>query len=287
MGENVTYFRNSNDDPVLPTACVAQRQVVFKPWGRTGPGVLGGKDCGGQPVGEIWFEAFGSDILAKYLFTSKRLSIQVHPDDEQARSMGGRRGKDECWLILEAEPGAHYGVGFKRPVTKEELRTAAQDGSIVDLIAWRAAHAGDFIYNPAGTVHALGPGLIVLEVQQKSDITMRLFDYFSDRELHIESALEIARLGEHDGSRDTSINFRSTKILVDGPKFGLAYCTGTIPALGAHVKEIQLITWTTSVCLGRDLFIPPGSCVVLSDSAVAELPVGQEFFLAWSASPTN
>src|SRR3546814_19819500 len=114
--------------------------------------------------------------MVKFLVTSERLSIQVHPDDEAARAAGFPRGKEECWLILDAQPGAKLGVGLTAPTTREKLHAAALDGSIVDMIAWRPEHADDFVYNQAGTIPALGQGLTRLDVQTNVDCTSRPFD---------------------------------------------------------------------------------------------------------------
>lgn len=149
----------------------------------------------GAPIGEIWFvddDEAPSELLVKYLFTSERLSIQVHPDDAAARAIGLPRGKDEAWLVLEAEPDAVIGLGLKHDVSKDELSAAALDGSIEQLIDWRPVRAGDFFYSPAGTVHAIGPGLSLVEIQQKLDLTYRLYDYGRPRELHLEAGIAAA-----------------------------------------------------------------------------------------------
>lgn len=168
---------------------------VEKPWGRhrLWPGFVDAAP-GAEPVGEIWFDAPGRDpaLLVKYLFTSERLSIQVHPDDEAARASGHPRGKDEAWVILAAEPGATIALGTIRPLSAGELRAAALDGSIESLMDWKPAKAGDVIYSPAGTVHALGAGLTLIEVQQNVDLTYRLYDYGRPRELHLDAGIEVA-----------------------------------------------------------------------------------------------
>ena len=153
-----------------------------------------------EPVGEIWFEhpdGGDLDLLVKYLFTSERLSIQVHPDDAAARAAGEKSGKDEAWLILEAEPGATIGLGLRERVSPEALRAAALDGSIEALIDWRPVRAGEIIYSPAGTIHAIGPGLKIVEVQQNVDLTYRLYDYGRPRELHLEQAIAVAKPGPY------------------------------------------------------------------------------------------
>src|SRR4051812_46397595 len=131
------------------------RRYVEKPWGRTElpPMFDAPRD---QRIGEVWFTGGGNlPLLAKYIFTSERLSIQVHPNDEQAHERGLARGKNECWYILEAEPDATIGQGLTRDLTAEDLRASALDRSIEDLIDWQPVASGDFLYVPAGTVHAI------------------------------------------------------------------------------------------------------------------------------------
>ncbi|MBL8291942.1 MAG: class I mannose-6-phosphate isomerase [Bryobacterales bacterium] len=151
-----------------------------------------------QPVGEVWFDA--GAILIKFLFTSQPLSVQVHPDDVYARvHESGSPGKTEMWHVLRADPGAKIAVGFCQPVDREVVRQAALDGSIEGLLQWREVHPGDTFLTPAGTVHALGAGLVVCEIQQRSDVTYRLFDYNRGRELHLDKGLAVADLGPHPG----------------------------------------------------------------------------------------
>jgi mannose-6-phosphate isomerase len=146
-----------------------------------------------EPIGEIWFEgAADAELLVKYLFTSERLSIQVHPGDAAARAAGHARGKDEAWYILSAEPGAVIGLGLTREVTRAALREAALDGSIEQLLDWRPAKAGDVYYSPARTIHAIGGGLTLIEIQQNLDLTYRLYDYGRPRELHLEAGVAVA-----------------------------------------------------------------------------------------------
>ena len=171
---------------------------VEKIWGRAHlPDPFTRLAAGGDPVGEIWFDRVGADepeLLVKYLFTSERLSIQVHPDDTAARAAGHACGKDEAWLVLDAAPGAVIGLGPRRPVAREALRRAACDGSICELIDWRPVRPGDFLYSPAGTIHAIGAGLALIELQQACDLTYRLYDYGRPRELHLDAALDAAIL---------------------------------------------------------------------------------------------
>ena len=146
----------------------------------------------GQRIGEVWFTGGGDlPLLAKYIFTSERLSIQVHPNDQQARARGLASGKTECWYILDAEPDATIGLGLTREVSPEELRAAALDGSIEQLIDWRPVKAGDFILVPPGTIHAIGAGISLLEFQQNADVTYRLYDYGRPRELHLDDSVAV------------------------------------------------------------------------------------------------
>jgi mannose-6-phosphate isomerase len=179
---------------------MASRRLNARPvervWGRRTLPANFPRPAGDEPVGEIWFEApAGAELLVKYLFTSERLSIQVHPDDEAARRLGLPRGKDEAWYVLDAEPGAVIGLGLTHEVSRDALRDAALDGSIEALLDWRPVKAGDCFYSPAGTIHAIGGGLALIEIQQNLDLTYRLYDYGRPRELHLEEALAVARPG--------------------------------------------------------------------------------------------
>ena len=138
-----------------------------------------------RKIGEVWFEK-DSPLLVKFLFTSEKLSVQVHPP-----------GKTEMWYVLSAEPGARSAAGFREPVTRARLRDAALSGEVEDLLEWFDAAPGDTFFLPAGTVHAIGPGLTLCEIQQNSDITYRLYDYGRGRELHLEDALAVSHLGPH------------------------------------------------------------------------------------------
>ena len=173
-----------------------ERRFVTKPWGRWDvPAMFGPPPAGDEPLGEVWFPDEAGDqaeLLVKYLFTSEKLSIQVHPDDAAARAAGHRRGKDEAWVVLRAEPDAVIGRGLIERVPPEALREAALDGSIEHLVDWRPARAGDVYYSPAGTVHALGPGLTLVEIQQNLDLTYRLYDYGRPRELHLDQGIAAA-----------------------------------------------------------------------------------------------
>lgn len=149
-------------------------------------------------MGEVWFQrtdtkATESALLLKILFTSEPLSIQVHPSDVFAQSIGLAHGKSEAWYVLSALPNARIALGLKRRVSPTELRASIESGSIAELVQWRTIKAGDTILVSAGTIHAIGSGIVVVEIQQRSDATFRLFDYGRPRELHIDKAVAAAR----------------------------------------------------------------------------------------------
>ena len=168
--------------------------TVEKPWGRTDiPAHIASAD--GSRIGEVWFSPATEKalpLLVKYIFTSEKLSVQVHPNDAQARERGLAGGKSECWYIIDAEPDARLGIGLTRELTPDELRAAAIDGSIEELMDWKPVTAGSFYYIPAGTVHAIGGGVTLVEVQQNNDVTYRLYDYGRPRELHLEEAMAVS-----------------------------------------------------------------------------------------------
>lgn len=211
----------------MPAAKLVPHRVV-KPWGchELTPWFAEGGDDG--RVGEIWFGPNDAtvDLLVKYLFTSERLSIQVHPGDADARAAGLVRGKDEAWIILEAEPGATIALGLKVPISREQLRVGALDGTIETLVDWRPVAAGDVVFSPAGTIHAIGAGIVLIEIQQNVDVTYRIYDYGRPRELHLDAGLAVARptpIGEDIVAHDLG---DGRQILLAGPTFVLERWTG-------------------------------------------------------------
>lgn len=135
-------------------------------------------------------------MLVKLIFTSERLSVQLHPDDGE----DGPRGKTEMWHILDAEPGSAIALGFREPLSRERLRESTRTGEIETLLNWIPVKAGETYFTPAHTVHAIGAGIVLCEIQQNSDVTYRLWDYGRPRELHVDQALAIADLGLHPGA---------------------------------------------------------------------------------------
>jgi len=158
------------------------RKVVERPWG-----------------GEVWFTAEEElPLLVKFIYTREALSFQVHPGDEYAAEHHHARGKSEMWYIVSATPNARIALGFRETITRERLKQAAVSGEIKQLLNWVTPRPGDTFFTPAGTVHAIGGGIELWEIQENSDITYRLFDYGRGRELHLEHALEVTNTERTD-----------------------------------------------------------------------------------------
>lgn len=260
--------------------------IVDKPWGRTDiPRDFG--DFGDRRVGEIWFshpDGVDAPIMVKFLFTSERLSIQVHPDDEAAAKAGYPRGKEECWLVLDADPGAELGVGLNAPTTHKALREAALDGSIVDMVDWRAAKTGDFVYNRAGTIHAIGAGLTVVEVQQNVDCTYRLYDYGRPRELHLDAGLAVSETAPRPDDRDGLVTASDNRVLVDGPHFHLLHLAGSDAS--AHLPKSSadyIFTPLSQGCTIGGEVVKLGECVATDSADGIVLAPGARALLSWPA----
>ncbi len=163
----------------------------------------------GEDIGEVWFSAADSPlpILVKFIFTSERLSVQVHPDDAWAQVHENSCGKTEMWYVLRAEPGAAIACGLRERVAPERLRAVSLSGEIEGLLNWITVKPGDVIFTPAGTIHAIGAGIALCEIQQQSDVTYRLYDYGRPRPLHLEQALRVSNPGPHPG-RSTPVRLR-------------------------------------------------------------------------------
>ncbi|MHA6318334.1 class I mannose-6-phosphate isomerase [Altererythrobacter sp. CAU 1778] len=264
------------------TACrILDTITVEKPWGRDSlPAPFTG--TGEGRIGEIWFDPPPEmpDVLVKYLFTSEKLSVQVHPSDAQAPE--GSRGKEECWLVLDAEPDARLAVGFKQGISPEAMRAAALDGSIEDLLEWHPVARGDFFYLSAGTVHAIGAGLSILEIQQNSDITYRLFDYGRPRELHLDEAIAVAKGEPYPDSAKRRFDFDRTSEVVGGRHFRVDIVTGPDAAAqtgGAISGPVMVLPLEGApACDGQT--IAAGQAVLLSDLAGLQTRDGDTVVLA-------
>ncbi|MCX5577886.1 class I mannose-6-phosphate isomerase [Kaistia terrae] len=256
----------------------ASMQVVRKPWGKHDLRPWNDTRDDGAPVGEIWFQRQPSsagepELLLKLLFTSQPLSIQVHPDDAYAHTMGEPHGKTEAWYILAAEPGAAVAVGLKRELSPDALRAAIEDGSIADLVQWHPVHAGDAVFIPAGTIHAVGPGLVLAEIQQRSDVTFRLFDYGRKRELHVDAGVAVAHAGPPGPQQAPRALGDNRTLLVVNPYFVLERIA--LPPNTTRVLNASCETWflglegdatlgANVVGIGKAVFLDHERCTLRS-----------------------
>lgn len=156
----------------------------------------------GKTLGEITGGDF--PLLVKLIQANDTLSVQVHPDDEYARRVENTYGKTECWYILDAVPGATLVCGLNKEYTKQELEAALNGGTLADCLKYVPVSKGDFVFIPAGTVHAIQGGLRLLEVQEPSDITYRLYDWGRPREIHVAKALEVTKCSAPEPVRNFS-----------------------------------------------------------------------------------
>src|ERR1019366_8969777 len=168
-------------ESVVETGAMAGRTLAAVA-AEAGEGLLGGGGGAEFP------------LLVKLLFPNDKLSVQVHPDDAQAQAMGQPRGKTECWYVLEAAPGATIALGLRPGATPEAVRAGIANGTLEELVEQVPVSVGDMVFVDAGTVHAIGPGVVLLETQQTSDTTFRMYDYGRPRELHVEDGLRVMKL---------------------------------------------------------------------------------------------
>jgi mannose-6-phosphate isomerase len=244
--------------------------MVEKPWGRDAlPAPFAAPD--GKRIGEIWFEPSRgfAQLLVKYIFTSEALSIQVHPSDAQTPG----QGKEECWLVIAAEPGARLGLGFRETITPEAMRSAALDGTIEELLDWCPVAPGDFFYVPAGTVHAIGAGVSLIEVQQNSDVTYRLYDYGRPRELHLDQGIAVAHGTAHPADLRRSVSAGGSLCLVDGPNFRLDRLDGpaSADAIRRYGTELVLVVPVAGTASIDGETVAPGQCAVAASLAALEI----------------
>jgi mannose-6-phosphate isomerase len=174
----------------------------------------------------------GSPLLIKVIFAREKLSVQVHPDDQMAQKYGEPHGKTECWYVLEAQPEAEVAAGLKPGTTVERVRTGIADGTLEECLYMVPVTKGDVVFVDAGTVHAIWPGSILLETQQNSDLTYRMYDYGRPRELHIEKSLEAMKLVTRAG-KVAPRKLADRTILIDVEYFRVE----RIPVEGARRSE--------------------------------------------------
>jgi len=233
-----------------------------RPWGTRDLRPIYTRVVGKEPIGEAWLTGdecrvangpfsgaslsdlcrrFGRELvgqaapqpdrfplLTKFLFPHDKLSVQVHPDDEGARELGQPCGKTECWYVAKCLPGAQVGLGLKPGVGKPEFEAAILANRAENLLNWVDLNPGDLIYVDAGTVHSIGPGSILIETQQNSDTTFRLYDFGRGRELHIEQGLRAMRESTNAG-KVSSRMISGHDLLVASPCFVVEHFALTEP----------------------------------------------------------
>jgi mannose-6-phosphate isomerase len=178
-------------------------------------------------VGDASADESRFPLLAKFLFPHEKLSVQVHPDDNDARAIGQPWGKTECWYVAYATPEAEIGLGLKPGTTRAHFEKAIHENRAEELLNWIKVAAGDLIYVAGGTVHTLGPGAIIVETQQQSDTTFRLYDYGRPRELHLKDGLQVIKERAASGKvkprafSKSGMNGNRVLPLVDSPYFSV------------------------------------------------------------------
>lgn len=256
--------------------------AVEKVWGRRDlPAMYSDAADRAEPVGEIWFaDDAAPDLLVKCLFTSEKLSIQVHPDDAQAQAGGHRCGKEEAWYVLSAEPGAVIGAGFATAMTGDELRAAASDGSIEALMTWHPVKPGDFFHVPAGTVHAIGAGLALVEIQQNVDLTYRLYDYGRPRELHLDDGIAAAVAAPFVPAAIRPLG-PAREVLAASDKFVIERLSGgTDHHVAGSTPHPSWIMPIAGRCTAGDAALAPGTVWLADAPAMLALEAGATVLVA-------
>lgn len=274
------------------TIARAQQRFVERPWGVGDVRPWSATVSNGKIIGEIWYELpigirMEPSLLMKLLFTSEALSIQVHPDDQHAQAMGLANGKTEAWYVLDAASNAQVGIGLKQQYSNNELRQAISDGTISDLVAWRNVATGRALLVPAGTIHAIGAGLVVAEIQQRSEATFRLFDYGRRRELHVDAGLAVANPGPAGEQADPMRLTSERTLLVSSPHF--VFERIELPGETSWSLEVEPETWclvvgghgmlaSLDVAKGDGIFVRADRVQLATDH------VGMTLLLAYSGS---
>lgn len=209
--------------------------VAEGPWAGSTLSELIGR-FGAELLGKANYARFGQEfpLLVKFIDAREDLSIQVHPDDELAQKRHGKSGKCEMWYVLEAEPGASLLTGFSRPIDPAEYERRVADNTLTDVLSRQAIAPGDVFYLPAGRVHSIGKGSFIVEIQQSSDITYRIYDFDrrdaagNTRELHTELAREAIDFESSENSRITYAPENNQEVrLVTTPYFTTSLYTLT------------------------------------------------------------
>jgi mannose-6-phosphate isomerase len=255
------------------------KELVGEAW-LTGPQcVVEAGPFAGRTLASVASELGGEfPLLVKLLFPAEKLSVQVHPDDTQAQALGETRGKTECWYVLEAAPGAAVALGLKAGVSVADVKAAVANGTMEELMEWVPVFVGDMLFVDAGTVHAIGPGVVLLETQQTSDVTYRLYDYGRPRELHLEKGLQVIRTKTAAGKVAPRVMDGFTRLIeqkyfvVDRFDFGnVSEATVSFDGPGCLVGLAGRAVVSTAdgdavIIPGQAVIVPPGVNSVIVDT---------------------
>ncbi len=267
-GETLKTLYNAKDERVAEAWLVSVHP--------DGPSVIAEGRYAGMPFPE-YLQTEGSQgdfpVLIKLIDSAQKLSVQVHPDDAYARVHENDHGKNEMWMIVAAEETAYLYIGFNRDISKAELRSRIADGTVEEVLRKVPTHAGDIYYIPAGTVHAIGEGNLILEVQQSSNATYRLYDYNRRdaqgnlRPLHVDKALDVL-----DSQQAVPSAPAQTSQGMACPYFALELYdtakTEALPMTDTHMAAIVCISGdgtlscsghTTTLQKGDSLYLPAGT----------------------------
>jgi len=221
------------------------------------------KEFGPELVGTASRDPHRFPLLMKFLFPAEKLSVQVHPDDATAQGFGEPWGKTECWYVAHARPGSQIALGLKPGVTRAQLEQAIHQNRAEEMLNWVNVYPGEMIYVAGGTVHTMGPGSVLVETQQQSDTTYRLYDYGRPRPLHLERGLASVKervasgkvirpapVGLSGGNRNSStsdaLNRRSSMVaapyfVVDLLELQGPYEFGTADESGKNSAQILVV----------------------------------------------
>jgi mannose-6-phosphate isomerase len=288
-------------------------------WGSNNLAPIYSREITGSPIGEVWLTGdncvvsngpltgrslkqlsmeFGVSflgeaapdvsrfpLLIKFLFPRDKLSVQVHPDDEGAKRVGQSCGKTECWYVLEAQPGSQVGLGLKNGVTKSEVERAIRENRMEHLLNWIDVYKDDLIYVDAGTVHAIGPGVVIVETQQNSDTTYRLYDYGRPRELHIEDGLRATKeqtfAGKVEQSAHHSENGKAQANLVTSPCFVVdKFTLSTAWEFRRPHSEARRSVWCLVTTKGNGVLMAEGmEPITVNSGEVVVVPAAVDRFI--------
>ncbi|MGB3797981.1 MAG: mannose-6-phosphate isomerase [Alteraurantiacibacter sp.] len=228
-------------------------------------------------VGEIVFDPPPSlpDLLVKYLFTAETQPVQCQPSAQQAAAAGhGDSGSEKCWIVISAQPGALIGIGFNQPFTADVLPKAARDGTIAELMRWFEVQTGDVFTIPAGTVHAIGPGCVVVEMLRNTG---------AQREILLEPRVTAANGNPYDTALRKSLPASGSAMLVDGPDFRVDLVAGVQDEaqLYSYAQPLLVLPLSGEVLIAGAALASPGECAIAPDLAsVTFAPDGKALVMA-------